>query len=210
MPKTAAIIPAYNEQDRIIDVLQGIEPFVEELLVIDDGSTDKTAELASHFARVISLDHNMGYIAAIKHGFLASNADIYILIDADGEFDPSDIPALLEPILIGDADMVQASREGPIRASEYLLNTLAKLFGDVGDSGTGLRAIRACYARRCELVGRCICGIFALEVISYGGKVVDVPVEIRKTQKPRKWLWLHGLQCFYILRLAISIRLGKA
>jgi glycosyltransferase involved in cell wall biosynthesis len=196
---TSAIIPAYNEATRIARTLDKIGPFVDELLVIDDASTDDTAEVARlKGAKVISHNQNRGYIEAIKSGFMQASGDIVITFDADGEFLASVIPELIRPIIDGEADMVQGHRNFFVRPSEKVITWFAQRKANVGDSGTGLRALRTELAQTLELKGACICGIFALEVISKGGKIREIPITLQKIEKPRKIAWFHLRQLFYV------------
>ncbi|MBI9075442.1 MAG: glycosyltransferase family 2 protein [Desulfatibacillum sp.] len=115
-PRVIAIIPAYNEQNNIAGVVQGIvaaSPRVQPL-VIDDGSTDNTAEAASHAgAKVIRLPFNLGYGAALQAGFkyaLSHGFDYAVQIDGDGQHDPLSLSTLMKPVLDDQADVALGSR----------------------------------------------------------------------------------------------------
>jgi glycosyltransferase involved in cell wall biosynthesis len=111
------VVPAYNEAETIVGVLRrirevlGTEP---EVLVIDDASTDGTSAILDAAGldgvRVIRHERNAGKGAALRTGFAAATGDIVCVQDADLEYDPSDIPSLLEPIQRGSADVVYGSR----------------------------------------------------------------------------------------------------
>ena len=138
-----AVVPAYNEAGRVGKTVGQLRDYVDEILVIDDASRDDTAaEATAAGARVLTQPVNQGYIPAIKRGFAEATGDIVVVVDADGEFPPARIPELVAPILAGDADMVQGHRNIVPRPSERVLTWLAGLRGPVGDSGTGLRALR--------------------------------------------------------------------
>jgi len=200
MTKITAVIPAYNEADRIVNTLNQVKPFVDEIIVVDDASTDETAERAIlQDVIVLTQAKNQGYIEAIKYGFREAQSDIVITLDADGEFSAQDIPALLKPILDGNADMVQGHRNRIVRPSEVFLTWLAQTKAEVGDSGTGLRAIRTDLAKTLDIKGACICGVFSLEVASKGGRIVEVPVTLQAVKKPRNIAWFHFRQFFYLL-----------
>lgn len=115
----AVIIPALNEEATIADVIGRIPRRIDgiesvEVIVIDDGSTDRTAEQArSSGAQVISHARNLGVGAAFCTGVRAAlecNAEVVVNMDADGQFNPADIPKLLEPILFGGAEFVSCTR----------------------------------------------------------------------------------------------------
>lgn len=113
------VIPALNEEETITEVIRGIPRSISGIgrirtLVVDDGSTDRTAELARKCgAEVLSFPRNRGVGAAFHRGVqyaLDHGADIMVNMDGDGQFSPSDIPALVEPLLNRSSDMVTASR----------------------------------------------------------------------------------------------------
>lgn len=109
--KTAAIIPAFNEEVAIGSVVLLSREHVDEVLVVDDGSTDRTASVAEMAgARVLRHHKNLGKGAALKTGFHATDADVIVTLDADGQHDPAEIPKLMEPIIRGEADIVNGSR----------------------------------------------------------------------------------------------------
>jgi glycosyltransferase involved in cell wall biosynthesis len=147
---------------------------------------------------VLTQEKNQGYIAAIKRGFKAVDTDIVVTIDADGELPPDRIPALVRPVCSGDADMVQGRRGQIARPSERFLTWLASWGGPVGDSGTGLRALRTELARELDLRGACICGVFSLEVLAHGVRIAEVSVNLRSIQKPRGIAWYHLGQIGYV------------
>lgn len=168
---------------------------------MDDGSRDGTAaEARAAGARVVTLHGSQGYVAAIREGFRRAGGDIVVTIDADGELPAEAIPRLVEPIRRGDADMVQGARSRAPRPSEALITRLARLGGPVGDSGTGLRALRTDLARGLALDGRCICGVLALEVLARGGTIKEVPILLREVDKPRSRAWFHLAQTRHVLR----------
>ena len=200
MPSISAVIPAYNEGMRIADTLNKVKPYVDEMIVVDDASSDDTAEVArKHGAKVITQTTNKGYIDTIKRGFGEARGDIVVTIDADGEFPPHDIPELVKPIINASADMVQGHRSNIPRQSERVLTWLAQKKANVGDSGTGMRAIRTELAKTLEIKGACICGVLSLEAASKGARILEIPISINKIKKPRKIAWFHIKQLFYLM-----------
>ena len=195
-----AVVPAYNEAERVGAVVEQVRRHVAEVIVVDDASTDATgAEASRHGARVVRNPDRSGYPASIRRGFAEAAGDIVVTIDADGEFLADDIPVLVEPILAGRADMVQGARPERPRPSERVLVGLAALKGNVGDAGSGFRALRRDVARQLVLRGACICGTLTLEVLSRGFRVEDVPVRVRRVDKRRRTAWQHLPQLFYLL-----------
>ncbi len=112
--KIALLIPAFNEERSIGNVLKNIPEYIDLILVVDDGSIDKTVDIAKELnAKVISHSQNLGVGAAFKTGInkiINEDIDILVNIDADGQFNPSDIVKLILPIINGEAEFVTASR----------------------------------------------------------------------------------------------------
>lgn len=107
-------IPAYNEENNIGDVIRKAQAFSHEILVYDDGSTDKTADVAEKYgAIVIRNPRNRGYGRALITLFqraIAMNVDVVVTIDSDGQHDPNQIPGLMQPVIENTADLVIGSR----------------------------------------------------------------------------------------------------
>ena len=112
MTKITAILPAYNEEVSLGSIVLNTKKYVDNVIVIDDGSTDNTIEIAELAgAKVIRHHSNMGKGAALKTGFDAARAsEIIITIDSDGQHNPEEIPKLIAPIINGEADIVNGSR----------------------------------------------------------------------------------------------------
>ncbi|MGC9516144.1 MAG: glycosyltransferase family 2 protein [Methanomicrobiales archaeon] len=112
MAKITAILPAYNEEVSIGSMVLRTAQYVDRVIVVDDGSTDETANIARMAgAEVASHPLNMGKGAALKTGFnMIEDADVVVTIDADGQHYPKEIPALVKPIVDGEADVVNGSR----------------------------------------------------------------------------------------------------
>jgi hypothetical protein len=112
--KVIVAIPAYNEEVAIGSVVLRARQHADDVIVIDDGSKDRTADVA-RFAGATIIQHlkNEGKGAAIRDAFLyarTNNADVLVLIDGDGQHNPDEIPQLVGPILNKEADLVNGSR----------------------------------------------------------------------------------------------------
>ena len=116
--KLSIIMPAFNEEATIEAIVRKVMKYndVHQLIVINDASTDRTPEilksLAEEFHCIEVIDHlnNSGKTAALKLGFTAISGNVVVIQDADLEYDPEEIPALIEPIVKGLADVVYGSR----------------------------------------------------------------------------------------------------
>ena len=200
----SAVIAAKNERDRITWVIKETEKYVDEIIVVDDGSTDGTKQMAKGFGvKVVSNSGRKGYVGAIKTGFKEAKGEIVVTLDADGEHNPSDIPRLVQPILEGKADLVLGRRRKIARISERFLNWLTNLKVKVGDSGTGFRTIKSNLALELNLPGKCTCGALVLEADYYGARIAEVPIETIPTDKPRRIAWHHIGQTFYVFGLVL-------
>jgi glycosyltransferase involved in cell wall biosynthesis len=161
--RLSIIIPAYNEARTLRSVIERVlvcVPDVFEIIIVDDGSQDGTVEVARQLTaehpqvKLTPHAHNQGKTAALRTGFAASRGDIVLVQDADLEYDPTDIPPLIEPIVSGQADVVYGSRFLVRRAARVLyyrhylankfLTFLSNVLTDINftDVETGYKAFR--------------------------------------------------------------------
>ncbi|MDD1777488.1 MAG: glycosyltransferase family 2 protein, partial [Candidatus Helarchaeota archaeon] len=151
-----AVIPAYNEEQNIAEVISKTSKYTDKVIVVNDGSTDNTEKIAKE-ANAIVKSHivNKGLGLTIRDAITEAmklGADVIITIDADGQYDADQIPDLLKPILDGKADLVLGSRfRGTIArmsrlkkfGNEIITLIVRNLMNlDITDSQTGFRAIK--------------------------------------------------------------------
>jgi glycosyltransferase involved in cell wall biosynthesis len=111
-----AIVPAFNEEEAIARVVEEIRAFDPqlEIVVVDDGSHDRTAQVArAAGARVLPLPFNLGIGGAVQTGFRYAHEndfELAVRVDGDGQHDPAQLGAVIEPVLRGEADIVVGSR----------------------------------------------------------------------------------------------------
>ena len=118
--KTSLIIPAYEEESSIESVLLKLvnlkkdNDIIDEIIVVDDGSTDKTAQIVRSYSEFVLIQHssNLGYGAALKTGIENANNDIICITDADGTYPNNKIPDIVNQLIENDLDMVIGARTG--------------------------------------------------------------------------------------------------
>jgi glycosyltransferase involved in cell wall biosynthesis len=191
--KTIAVIPAYNEATRIADVIGQARPYVDGIIIVDDGSTDGTAAAAvAAGARVISHAENCGAGAATMTGIAAARAmgaEVLITLDADGQHDPRDIPALLKPVADSRADIVFANRFGQRNRIPFI----RRLFNGIGnfvtfaatgrwvrDSQCGFKVLgpRALAEIELRMSGFEFCTEIVRESVQHRWRTAEVPIKV--------------------------------
>lgn len=195
----SVIIPAFNEEQGILPIVErvlSLRPQLAaagldgpEVIVVDDGSRDRTAELLSGVpeVRVIRHGENRGYGAALKSGMTAAHGDLIAFLDADGTYPPESFPALCAAALAG-ADIVVGSRMAdensamPLsrRLGNRVFANLVTLLGNrrVRDSASGMRVIRREALLRLEPLpdGLHFTPIMSLRAMHEGLTMVEVPI----------------------------------
>ena len=154
------VMPVFNEERTLGAIVGAVlaEPTPKELVLVDDGSSDRSRELLQELAkregvRALLHERNRGKGAALRTGFEAARGDVVVVQDADLEYDPQDYRALLAPILSGDADVVYGSRylvdpDEPDRARDafghYLGNRFLTFASNLA-TGLNLTDMETCY-----------------------------------------------------------------
>lgn len=193
--KVSCVIPAYNEANNIGSVIDKLKPFVNEIIVIDDASRDNTFDIANQ-KEVIVLRHiiNRGQGAALRTGTelaLARGAEIIIHFDADDQFQATDIPEMIKPIIEGRAEAVLGSRflikksELP-KMKQYLVWPLARfinrLFFNIrlSDPQSGFRALsrKSALELKIENDGMAHCSEIIYRLFKNNNRVVEVPITV--------------------------------
>lgn len=110
--KISVVIPCYNEGDGIKAVMADMPPFVDEVVVVDNNSTDHTAETAQGLGAVVVLEPKQGYGAAYKTGLKTAKGDIIVTMDGDANYPRNFIPVLLDIMFDEDIDFISCDRTG--------------------------------------------------------------------------------------------------
>ncbi|AGN16630.1 MAG: glycosyltransferase family 2 protein [Methanobrevibacter boviskoreani] len=195
MVRIIALIPAFNEEVALGSVILRTLQYVDDVLIVDDGSTDATNQIARLAgAKVITHPNNLGKGEGLKSGFQAigDDYDIILTIDGDGQHNPDEIPLLLKPILDGEADLVNGSRyiNGPEentpayrRVGQQVLDKATNISAgiDVTDSQSGFRAFssKCCSCFRFKDTGFGIESEMLVDAAENGYRIMEVPITVR-------------------------------
>ncbi|KKT76112.1 MAG: Dolichyl-phosphate mannose synthase related protein [Parcubacteria group bacterium GW2011_GWF2_44_7] len=218
--KLSIIIPSFNEAATLAQAIKRVKQvklsnIIKEIIVVDDGSTDGTRKNLTKITGItkIILPKNQGKGAAIRHGLTKAAGDYVLIQDADLEYDPEDIPALLEPILTGKARVVYGSRFiGPHKnmlfwhmvgnkllslVTNFLFNTT------ISDMEVGYKLIPIKLLKSLKLES----DRFGFEpevtakILKTGVRIYEVPISYagREFSEGKKITWKDGLRAFYLL-----------
>lgn len=207
--KVVAVIPAYNEERFIGSVVLQARRFVDTVIVVDDGSDDATGEIA-RAASALVLRHqvNQGKGKALATGLKYARElqpRAVVILDGDGQHLPTEIPAVLAPVLNGEADMVVGSRylNGHSRVpflrvmGHHVFNFFTNRTSGVHltDSQNGFRSFSAQVLDALSFHSNGFSVESEMQFLAreYGWKVKEVPVTVRYTDKPKRPVFFHGL-----------------
>jgi glycosyltransferase involved in cell wall biosynthesis len=222
--RRAAVVPAWNEAETIagvIEEIRAVDPGME-IIVVDDGSYDKTAVIAAEAgARVLRLACNLGIGGAVQTGFQAAReleCDLVVQIDGDGQHDPQELPLIVAPVLDGRADIVIGSRfagAGKYRAPpvrrlgmRIFAAFVSLLVGkSLSDTSSSFRA-----------VNRRALSLFAVDyphgyletieatvlAVRYGLRIEEVPVRMRERTSGRSSL-TTPISLYYTVKVVVAV-----
>jgi glycosyltransferase involved in cell wall biosynthesis len=215
------LIPAYNEASTIAEVLDRVAALGldYEAIVVDDGSTDTTADIVGSYASSgqvhLLRKSNGGKGSALRHGIPHCNGEIIVIQDADMEYDPSDVPKLVEPIQLGRADVVYGSRLSggqPQRAymfwhlvgNRFLSLLTGLLFNTtITDMETGYKAFRTDVLKQLRLTENHF-GIepeITGEICRRKLRVYELPIAYygRTYEEGKNITWKDGFRAVFVL-----------
>ena len=228
-PKVMVGIPAYNEEHTIASIVQASLIHCSQVIVVDDGSVDRTsANALAAGATVIRHQSNSGKgvaVASIFDHAVRSQADVLVLLDGDGQHDPSEIPSLVAECLHGGADAVVGSRfhknahsKTPRirRLGQMAFNTMTSVASGVNcsDSQSGFRAFnrRAFCSMRLTESSFSVESEMQFEYRTRGLTLSEVPISCTYERPPKRNILSHGMMVLTrLLRMAVERRaLGLA
>jgi len=214
--KLSIVIPAYNEEKTIAQVIESIPkkfPSIDkiEVIVIDDGSTDNTVKIAKNSgATIFSFKKNQGLAKAISFGFskcIENNSDIMIILDADNQYNSQEIPLILKPVIEKKADIVLGDRQ--IKKLDHMPSQkkignqiaskiLSKVVGmKISDGQTGFRAFNREAIKRIHLFSNYT---YTQETILQAKfknlKIVEIPITFRKRHDESRLISNIGTYAF--------------
>src|SRR5437762_9471175 len=108
--KISAVIPCYNEEDGVRHVLEGMPSYVDECVVVDNNSTDRTGEVARSLGARVVVEKRPGYGAAYKAGLPAATGDVIVTLDGDGSYPSDAIQPLVERLVDRNLDFISGCR----------------------------------------------------------------------------------------------------
>jgi len=219
--KLSVVIPVYNEQASLRDVVQRVEgvDYDKEIILVDDGSTDGSREILEEYKdregyHVLFHARNRGKGAALRTGFACATGDVIIIQDADLEYNPKDYAMLLEPILDGRADVVYGSRflGGPHRVLFYwhyvgnkFLTTLSNMLTNLNltDMETGYKVFSKKVIDSINLK----CDRFGFEpeitskIARRNFRIYEVPISYsgRDYSEGKKITWKDGMAALWFI-----------
>ena len=225
-PYIIAAMPAFNEELYIAKTILQAQELVDRVVVVDDGSSDETAQIAERMgATVIRHPENQGYGAALKTIFEVARAmdvDALVILDSDGQHTPRDIGIVLDPVLREKADVVIGSRflknsptghiPGYRKVGMKVLDTATTLASgiQISDTQSGFRAYgrRAIDVVRLNGTGMSAGSEILIQVSDHNLRIAEVPIAVRydieetSTEHPLK----HGISVLYNIVGLISYR----
>jgi len=220
-PKAIVAIPAFNEEQYIGGVVLLARQYAEEVIVVDDGSHDRTARMAELAgATVVQHGNNLGYGSAIKTIFSEAkkrDAGVLVVLDADSQHNPDEIPNLISAVsdgfgvVIGSREMQKNNIPTYRRAGQKVLSSLTNLasHSNVVDTESGFRAYSRKAIEKLELkeTGMGISAEIVSAATLIGLNITEVPISVRytkdsSTQHPVK----HGLSVMRRIMIIISER----
>ena len=220
--KVSIVVPVYNEKDTIEEIIGRINkvPIDKEIIIVDDASTDGSRLILEEIAsqdkslKVFYLDRNKGKGAALREGFRNVRGDVVIIQDADLEYNPSEYPLLLEPILDGRADVVYGSRflGGPHRVIYFwhyvgnkFLTLFSNMFNNINltDMETCYKVFRADILKDIDFRSNRF-GFepeFTAKIAKKKYRIYETPISYsgRTYQEGKKITWKDGLKAFFCI-----------
>jgi glycosyltransferase involved in cell wall biosynthesis len=219
--RISVVIPCHNEEDGILAVLQQMPSIVDEVVVVDNASTDRTAEVARDAgARVVS-EGRKGYGRAYKTGFASARGDVIVTMDGDGTYPPDSIPLLLHVLVEERVDFISARRwrsrsgesKSPIRllGNAILSSTMMCLFFRfIIDSQSGMWVFRRDVLDKIELTSDGMALSEELKILAFthpGIRCLEMPIYYgERIGESKLNLWRDGFgNLLFLARMRLTL-----
>ncbi|MHA1230330.1 MAG: glycosyltransferase family 2 protein [Candidatus Helarchaeota archaeon] len=224
--KITVIIPAYNEEKTIAEAINSVNPFCKQVIVVDDGSTDKTASIAEENGAILvrhKLNKGLGQtLSTGVNKALSMNAEIIFNFDADLQYNAADIPKLAYYILHENYDLIMGSRlAGQIEEMNLFKKVGNKLYTKllryltktgISDGQTGFRAFTSSFAKMIKIRGDfTYTQEMILEAVSKKAKIGEIPIYFAKRRDGKSRLMhnpLHFAKASGIFLIKVIIDLN--
>jgi dolichol-phosphate hexosyltransferase len=220
VPELSVLIPVYNEERTLERLLDAVDerPEVSEIVIVDDGSTDATPDILGrrefhHRVRLIRHDRNRGKGAAVRTALAAATGEYAVIQDADLEYDPAELAAMLAPIVRGRAEIVYGSRSFAAHSAYsfwfVIGNKLVTLWTNILFNSY-LSDMETCYKLMPLSVWRSLdlrCNGFDIEpevtakLLRAGHRIYEVPISYaaRGRVEGKKLTWRDGVMALWTL-----------
>lgn len=224
MKKISIIIPAYDEEKTIAEIIRKVQKvniwsIEKEIIVVDNNSKDRTLEIARTIPGIrIFLEKEKGKGAGVKRGFKEATGDILVIQDADLEYDPEDLPAVVKPILLGKTEVTNGVRiENRLRESNRIS---VGILGWVGNHtitivtnllySNNSKEYEGCYKAFTKKIVESIeiktndfdfDNELVCKILKRGYKIIDVPIHYypRGYSEGKKINWKHGFKILWTI-----------
>lgn len=219
--KISVVIPVFNEENTIREIIKRVQDIDidKEIIIIDDGSTDKTRQILQNLKedniKILFHDKNLGKGKALKTGFNYVKGDIVIIQDADLEYDPKEYPRLIEPFIKGYADVVYGSRLSGGRPQRVYMfwhkvgNNLLTLLTNVlynttlSDMETGYKVFKRETLENINIKSRDFTfeAEITAKIFKKKCRVYEIPISYygRDHSEGKKIRWWHGISAIFAL-----------
>lgn len=222
--KLSVIVPVFNEEKTIKEIIKRVKKvkFQKEIIVVDDGSTDKTKQIVRSIRNIKLVEHkkNLGKGTAVRTGIKIAKGDIILIQDADLEYDPNDYEKLIKPIVSGKTKVVYGSRLKNYPLILFGKNKTPMPFHLIANRvltfltnllyGNGLTDMETCYkvfTKEVAMSLNLVSNGFEIEpeitakILKKGFKIHEVPIRVkpRGYEDGKKINWKDGAKAIYYL-----------
>lgn len=222
MKDLSVIVPVFNEEGTIAEVIRRLQtvPLSKEIIIVNDGSSDNTIQVLRQMEKlyddlvVVSHPQNRGKGAAIRTGIQHARGKVIIIQDADLEYSPEQIPAVVTPILEGSSLVVygtrfHSGRPKGMRFPNWVMNRILAWMANllfrarITDEATCYKAFRTDFLKsiplRCERFE--FCPEVTAKVCKRGARIMEVPIsyEARTAAEGKKIRWTDGIEAIWTL-----------